>query len=236
MKILAIETGSESGSVALWLGQGCEERTALGAQTHSGWVLPAISALMAEAGLDFAGLDAIAFGGGPGAFTGLRLACGVAQGLAFSAARPVVTVGSLEALAWQAGPGSWLVATDARMNELYFAAYRVDDAGVQCMLAPQCEAPSRAVEIFAQFLQNTRGAWAGAGAGFAAYEGTLARGLPGLTQVRSEVTATARAVATLAVPKLAAGQATAPAQATLFYVRDKVARTVAERMAAGGRA
>src|SRR6185369_12633060 len=118
MKILAIETSGECGSVAL-LAHGMPfEQVLEGHARHSEHLLPAIRHLLAEAGLVLQELDALAFGAGPGAFTGLRLACGVVQGLALGARLPVVAVGSLQALALEAPPGPVLVAVDARMGEI----------------------------------------------------------------------------------------------------------------------
>jgi len=97
--ILAIETSAEAGSIALLARDAVVERRAPAGTPHSGWVLPAIHAMLAEAGIGLASLDAIAFGAGPGSFTGLRLACGIAQGLALGADLPVVAACSLEALA-----------------------------------------------------------------------------------------------------------------------------------------
>ena len=237
MKILAIETSSEAGSVALDVGSDVFELSAEGAQTHSGWVLPAISRLLSQAGVAVSALDAVAFGAGPGAFTGLRLACGVAQGLAFSAGLPVAAVGSLEALAWAAGPGLRVVATDARMNEIYFASYRVGDDEASCLLAPRCEPPAQAVQSLTEFLLDAGPGWAGAGNGFAAYDSILQQALTAqLVSVDARIVATARAVAALGGHHFARGLAVAPALAAPVYVRDKVARTTAERIASGGRA
>ena len=236
MNILAIETSSEAGSVALCIGDDAFELASEGAQTHSGWVLPAISRLLGEAGAKLAELDAIAFGAGPGAFTGLRLACGVAQGLAFAASRPVVEVGSLEALAWAAGQGLQVVATDARMNELYFAAYEVRDHEVLCRLSPRCEPPQEAGATLAAFLAQTPGDWSGAGNGFAAYDNVLSAAITAqLVRIDSASRPTARAVAALAAHCVSRGEVLAAAQAAPHYVRDKVARTTAERLASGGR-
>jgi tRNA threonylcarbamoyladenosine biosynthesis protein TsaB len=237
MKILAIETSHESGSVALLTPSSCRELSAQGAQTHSAWVLPTIAQLMDEAGLAISELDAIAFGAGPGAFTGLRLACGVAQGLAFATHRPVVAVGSLEALAWQAGEGLRVVAVDARMNELYVAAFRVAADSVEGLMPPECLPPLLAAQRLHSLLHSQPGVWSGAGNGFAAYDGLLHAELGAvLGGVDVDIKPTARAVGHLAAARFAAGHSLSPAQASPFYVRDKVARTSAERLASGGRA
>src|SRR5574337_245059 len=126
MKILAIETSGDRGSVALLADGALLEKPLEGHARHSEDLLPSILQMLAEAELSLRQLDALAFAAGPGAFTGLRLACGVIQGLALGARLPVVPVSSLQALALGAPLGQVLVATDARMGEIYAAAYRND--------------------------------------------------------------------------------------------------------------
>ncbi|MCK7497959.1 MAG: tRNA (adenosine(37)-N6)-threonylcarbamoyltransferase complex dimerization subunit type 1 TsaB [Comamonadaceae bacterium] len=118
MKLLALESSSDRCSVALWCDGVLSSRCGDGAQTHSELMLPFVDALLAEAGLRVRSLDALAFGAGPGGFTGLRLACGVAQGLALAADLPVIAVGSLEAMALGSGREIAYVCVDARMNEV----------------------------------------------------------------------------------------------------------------------
>jgi tRNA threonylcarbamoyladenosine biosynthesis protein TsaB len=118
MKILAIEASSELGSVALLADGSIASRRIEGASRHSESVLGEARDLLAEAGLSVSSLDAVAFGAGPGAFTGLRLACGVAQGLALGADLGIAAIGSLDAIALQSGAERVFVATDARMGEV----------------------------------------------------------------------------------------------------------------------
>ena len=124
MPILALETSTELGTCALLIGDQCLERTCPAGRPHSETLLPLIRELLAEAGLTFSQLAGIAFGVGPGAFTGLRVACGVAQGLATAADLPLVPVCSLENLAEQSGQDAVLSILDARMGEVYVAAYQ----------------------------------------------------------------------------------------------------------------
>ncbi len=124
MKILALDTSTEFLSLALWQHGAVAVREMLAGQKHSELVLPLVRELLDEAGLQLADLDGIAFGMGPGSFTGLRIGCGVAQGLVYGANLPVVGVCTLEALAQQAGADRVIACLDARMNEVYHAAYQ----------------------------------------------------------------------------------------------------------------
>ena len=121
--ILAIETSSELASCALLNGDTLLARESSGVRTHSQSILPMVQELLAEAGLTLKQCDAIAFGAGPGSFTGVRTACGIAQGLAFGASLPVVPLVTLEAMALachrQTGATEILAVLDARMGEVY---------------------------------------------------------------------------------------------------------------------
>lgn len=191
-------------------------------------LLPWASELLAEAGLSLQQLDGVAFGAGPGGFTGLRLACGVAQGLAFGLDVPVVPVGTLAALALASGEGKVLACLDARMHEIYVAAYRVAGDCVEEVMAPKVGAGEAAP------LPEGDG-WRGAGDGFTACGEVLRQRMGGrLVGVAANAFPTAAAVARLAAPALAAGGGIPAAQAAPLYVRDKVALTTAERLARGG--
>ena len=142
MKILALDTSTEACSVALWADGTVTERYELGSQ-HSGRILPMTQEVLAEAGLVLTQLDAVAFGRGPGSFTGLRICAGVAQGLAFGADVPVVPVSSLAALAQGVDAPRVLAAFDARMEQLYWGAYvrnaqgLVEPGGTEKVVAPR---------------------------------------------------------------------------------------------------
>ena len=145
--IVAIETSSELASCALLLGDTLSLRESNGVRTHSQSVLPMLQQLLADGGLALAGCDAIAFGAGPGSFTGVRTACGVAQGLGFGADLPLVPVCTLEAVALachqQGGGNEVLVVLDARMGEVYWAQYRfTGDGTCETVLAPALSAPA----------------------------------------------------------------------------------------------
>lgn len=230
MQLLALESSSDRCSVALWREGELLGRRGDGAHTHSELILPFVHALLAEAGSSVGRLDAIAFGAGPGSFTGLRLACGVAQGLALAAQLPVIGVSSLEALALGCGARQAYVCVDARMNEVYCAAYRVEGEGVDTLLEP-CVTPPDAAPL------PPGQEWHGCGSGFAAYAGAMDHRLGSrLGSVDATAFPDAAAVARLALRRYARGERPDAASATPFYVRDKVALTTAERLARGGAA
>ncbi|VFM95033.1 MAG: tRNA threonylcarbamoyladenosine biosynthesis protein TsaB [Candidatus Kentron sp. G] len=152
MKIFAIDTATDACSAALHLDGGCREIHELAPRRHAEILLPRIRTLLSEAALSLRDLDALAFGRGPGAFTGVRIATGVIQGLAFGADLPVVPVSSLHALAqgaWrERGEENILAAFDARMGEVYWGAYRLDATGdneegtLPCAALPQTTSTS----------------------------------------------------------------------------------------------
>lgn len=230
MKILALESSTETASVALLDGERLLECSVAGRPGHSETILPEIRSLLLDAGVSLDALDAIAFGAGPGAFTGLRLACGVAQGLAMGLGKPVIPVGTLAALASQCPHDAIFVAADARMSEVYFAAYRRVDGVLKECLAPSCAAPG-AVALPAA------GDWFGFGSAFKAYAEVLVPGLGGrLVGHDASPVPLASSVARLAAHRFARGEVVDAALAAPLYVRDKVAQTTAERLASGGRA
>lgn len=230
MNLLAFEASTRHLSVALWSEGELAEKSALLPNGSSERLLPWALELLAEGGLTLKRLDGIAFGAGPGSFTGLRLACGVTQGLACGLDLPVVPVGSLAALALAGGDGPVLACLDARMNEVYLAAYQVAGETVMEVLAPTVGAGATAP------LPEGAG-WHGVGDGFGSEEGArlIARLGERLVAVDAARFPTAAAVARLAAPVLARGGGVSAAQAQPLYVRDKVALTVAERLAQGRR-
>ena len=228
MKLLAFEASTRRLSVALWDAGVLTEKSADVPNGGSERLLPWAGELLAAAGLRLQQLDGIAFGAGPGGFTGLRLACGVAQGLACGLDCPVVPVGTLAALALAAGDGKVLACLDARMNEVYVAAYAVQGETVVEIQAPKVGAGETVT------LPEDAG-WRGVGDGFAVCGEVLRRRLgERLIGDEANVSPTATAVARLAVPLLALGAGVPAAQALPLYVRDKVALTTAERKARGG--
>jgi tRNA threonylcarbamoyladenosine biosynthesis protein TsaB len=227
MRLLAFETATRHLSAALWQDGEVIERSAEVANGGSEHLLPWVHEILAEAELTLAQIDGVAFGAGPGGFTGLRLACGVAQGLAYGLGRPVVPVSTLEALALAFGDGDVWTCLDARMNEVYGAAYRVEGDTVRQIMGPVCLPP--AVSPAPTFV----GGW-GAGDGFSSYGAILLERKSDLEGVRTDVFPTAGAVLRLAVPTFSGNAALPAALAQPIYVRDKVALTTAERIARGG--
>ena len=230
MRILAIESSTDLLSVAFLADGLVTEREGERGRSHSDLVLPLVREALGEAGIDLSALDGIAFGAGPGSFTGLRMACGVAQGLAFGAGLRVLGVGSLEALALDAGCEQVYACVDARMNEAYCAAYRVVRGTVEAVIEPVVAAPDRAP------LPPGAG-WQGRGNGFAAYGAALSERFgTNVGNIDALALPRASAVARLAALRFARGEAVEVAQAAPLYVRDKVALTTAERVARGGKA
>ena len=220
--ILAIETSSEMASCALLSGATLLSREASGVRTHSQSILPLVQELLAEAGIALAQCDAIAFGAGPGSFTGVRTACGIAQGLAWGAGLPVVAVVTLDAMALacarQSGAIDVLAVLDARMGEVYWAQY----SGGQRVAGPALCAPGQVVPLPAQ------GPLTACGNGLSAYPDALA-GAAFAQGALSAIMPHAREIAPLAAAALAAGAAMPAAQAQPLYLRNKIAYTSAER-------
>ena len=216
MKIAAFETSTEWCSVALWRDgelSAVEERAG---HRHGELALPMLERLLAAAHIGPADLEAVAFGAGPGAFTGLRIACGLAQGLALAHGLPVLGISSLEAMAEECGLPRVVACVDARMGEVYYSALEKRGARWEEVVGAQCVAPAAAPRPVGE-------GWVGCGNGFTVY------GAMGLHPVYPEVHPTAAAVARLAAPRLAAGEGVDAGEAVPHYLRDKVALTTEER-------
>jgi tRNA threonylcarbamoyladenosine biosynthesis protein TsaB len=226
-KLLAFDTSTESMSIALHLPQGVLTREAVGGAQASARLIPEILAMLAEAGCTLADLDAIAFGCGPGAFTGLRTACSVAQGLGFGAGKPVLPIDSLMLVAQdthnQQPVSEVWVAMDARMDEVYAGAYRWQGSRWLVQRAPALYA----VDALNACWQATPPSVI-AGSALLAF-GERLHTAAALTwpQPRSR----AAALAQLAQQQWADGAAVDAAQALPVYLRDKVAQTTLEREA-----
>lgn len=224
MNILALETSTEYCSVALWQDGTVSERCELVGQKHSEVLMAMVDALLKDAGFTIRDMGGIVFGKGPGSFTGVRIACGVAQGLALGIDRKVVGICTLEALAEASGKNKVIAALDARMGELYLAAYEKTDGGWMTVAEPcLCkadDAPAVAGE-----------GWFGVGSGFAVSGDALqARYGNQLSGMDAQAIPLASAVARLAAGEFAKGNAVDAAEALPFYLRDKVALKTSERM------
>ncbi|MGH8213701.1 MAG: tRNA (adenosine(37)-N6)-threonylcarbamoyltransferase complex dimerization subunit type 1 TsaB [Rhodanobacteraceae bacterium] len=228
MNLLALETSTEYCSVALLHGDALVDRSEPAPRRHAELVLPMAESLLAEAGLKRAQLDGIAVGRGPGAFTGVRLATSVAQGLAFALDLPVVTVSSLAALAMQAprNGAATLAVIDARMGEVYAGAYAFDADGLAQPLDEERVARAQDLSLPGVEVCNV------IGSGWDAYRDALLARLPSPPSwAEGERYPQARDVARLALPRFEAGDVLPPERALPVYLRDKVAFTVAEREA-----
>jgi tRNA threonylcarbamoyladenosine biosynthesis protein TsaB len=225
MRFLALDSSTEWCSAAL----SCDGEVAAlerrADHRHGELLLPMVEHLLAQAGLGTQALDGVAFAAGPGAFTGLRIACGLAQGLAFARDLPVLGISSLEALAEVAGAERVVACLDARMHEVYCAAYLRRDDGWEVMREPACLPPSELEAL-------PEGDWIGAGGGFKVYREILTARLGGaLKHLLPDLRPNAYAIARLAAARFARGEAVDAAGALPLYLRDKVALTRAERAA-----
>lgn len=233
MKLLAIETSTIACSAALLADGDVRERYEIAPRRHADLLLPMLDALLAEAGIALRDLDAVAFGRGPGAFTGLRIAAAAAQGVAFAADLPVVPVSTLAALAQGAareGAGRRILAAmDARIGEVYWGAFEAGEDGFVVALGEERVCAPGAVTVPAG------GGWHGVGDGWSAYAEALMSAVgAAVRSSEAERWPRARDIAMLATHRYACGLAVPATQALPVYLRDRVASTTAER--AGGTA
>ncbi len=223
MNILALDTSTEHCSAALWRDGIVFEREVHAGQAHSEILIGMVDAVLAEGGVPLARLGGIAYGQGPGSFTGLRIACAVAQGLAFPAALPLAGIGTLQAMAMSCGVDRVVCCLDARMQEIYHAAYVRQGATYGEILAPRVCAPAAAPLL-------PDGGWTGCGSGFAVYREVLQQRYgASLVKIVDGLYPHARDIARLAAPLFAAGCGIRAEEAAPLYIRDKVALKTAER-------
>lgn len=243
MKILALDTSTEYCSVALSIDGSIDSRDVRAGQRHSALLLGMVDALVAAHGLRVRDLDGIAYGEGPGSFTGLRIGCGVVQGLAFGAGLPVVGIGTMLAMAAGSGATQVVCCIDARVQEIYHACYvrahasertketegfprnphTLDWGGWAVVHEPRVCAPADAPELVGND-------WFACGSGFAAYREALeARYAGQLAAIDAECYPRARDIARLAAPLFEAGATRAAEEAAPVYLRDKVALRIDER-------
>lgn len=240
MNILSLETSTEYCSVAISLDGALTARCELVGQKHSELLMPMLDVVLREAGVRLAQLDGVAFGSGPGSFTGVRIACGVTQGLALGADLPVVGVCTLLALAEASGRDKVIAALDARMGEIYHAAYEKHNGRWVTVIEPNLCKAEQAPQVAGE-------GWFGVGSGFAVAASITPSPSPGgggeslavhyagqLAGVDANAIPQAAAIARLAAPMFAQGLGQDAALATPFYLRDKVALTTQERAARAG--
>lgn len=221
MNCLAIDTSSDYLSLAIRYGEQMAVLHQPAGQAHAERALPAIEQLLSELGIKLNALDAIVFGQGPGSFTGLRIACGLAQGLAFATHLPVIAIPTLDVMASQVA-GQVLVCLDARMKQVYTAAYDT--------LNWQRITPITLCDPTQVSLPDAASGWIGVGNGFAEYHDALTTRLAGQL---GTVDATLRphAKALLQLAQTGRYPQTHPREASLLYIRDKVALTSSEQQA-----
>lgn len=225
MKILAVDTATEACSAALYLDGEIHQQFRVAPREHSHIILPMIDQLLSDSGIRVSDLDVLAFGRGPGSFMGVRIAAGVAQGIAFAWDLPVVPISTLAAIAQtvhaETGATKVLSAIDARMSEVYWAAFRLSDNN-SCM----CIVGEEHVSAPDQVSSPDGEGWTGAGSGWNTY-GDLLRAAIGPNRLAGQVPdcfPTAESIARLAVVEYGAGRHVTAAQALPVYLRDNVAK------------
>ncbi len=222
-KILAFDTATNACSAALAIGDVIDERFEVAPRRHSALILPMVEDLLHQAQCKLTDLDAIAVGCGPGSFMGVRIATGVAQGLAFAAHLPVITVSSLQALAQTAADltgADWIAAAwDARMEQLYWGGYQRNAQGiVESVILDQLADPHA--------MQLTQAAWCAAGNAWAVYQDQISEATWRMVeQTQTDIYPHAAALAKIAMHRYAQGELKAPAEVEPIYLRDQIVKT-----------
>jgi tRNA threonylcarbamoyladenosine biosynthesis protein TsaB len=219
MKLLALDAATEACSAALWCDGALNERFEVIGRGHASRLLPMADELLREAGLALRELDGIAFGRGPGGFTGLRIAAGVAQGLAAGGGLPILPVSNLAAIAAGAartrGVARVLVCMDARMGQVYWAAFDCRGAQPRALTRENLSSPG-------EVLPPEGLDWFGAGHGFAAYPGIAERLKTPIGEIDATALPRAGDIAGIAAEDLAAGNGLKPARGLPVYLRNDV--------------
>jgi tRNA threonylcarbamoyladenosine biosynthesis protein TsaB len=219
LKLLALDTATEACSAAILVDSQIIQKYCIAPRRHAELIITMIDELLAEAGTTLADLDALAFGRGPGAFTGIRIAAGVAQGLAYGADLPVIPVSTLAALALGSEHKSQYIlsAIDARMAEIYWAVFEPDTDGLVTPVTEEYVSKPEDIQI------SINGTYRGAGTGWRNYHETLASKLGDqLLGASAEAFPQARDVLALAIRELKRGNTVTPEAALPVYLRNKV--------------
>ncbi len=223
VNLVALETSTEFCSLAVSRGAQVFERSFHAGQRHSELALPSLRELLRQASLDMHAIDGVAYGAGPGSFTGLRIACGMAQGLALARNLPVAGVGTLAALAEMSGADKVIACLDARMGEVYHAAYRNSGGDWIEMHAPGLYQPGAVPPVEGN-------GWFACGSGFRVHAAALARRYAGaISRTDADALPNAAAMLRLAARMFERGLGGDAAAAVPLYVRDKVALKASER-------
>jgi len=221
MRILAVDTSGEACSAALMIDEGIAQRLSREPRRHGELILRMVEMLLTDAGIGLGQLDALAFGRGPGSFTGVRIAAAVAQGLSFGADLPVIPISTLAGLAQghhrNSGIAQSLAALDARMGELYWGRYRLDADGMMRLEGQEQVAAADRVAM------PTDSGWHGVGSGWPIYGDRLRERLAGRLQtVAPEAFCESRDIALLAAADYRAGNMVSSERAIPVYLRDRV--------------
>jgi tRNA threonylcarbamoyladenosine biosynthesis protein TsaB len=222
MKILAIETATEACSAALAIDDSCLERFQLAPRQHTQLILPMIDELIQEADIKIDDLDALAFGQGPGAFTGVRIAIGVIQGLAFAHDLPVIPVSTLAALAQHVADKHDFVASaiDARMQEIYWGLYKKNESGLMEVINEESVLSPENIDFATISEEN----WFGVGSGWETYSEILEPKFScHLKGFEADIFPSAVDILSLAKPTFKANKQISIEEATPVYLRNKVA-------------
>lgn len=223
MKLLALDASTEFLSLAVFNGSDTHTHDQHAGQAASQLILPQIQTLLEKAKLELSDLDGIAFGAGPGSFTGVRVACGVAQGLGFGASIPIVGVNVLTALAQASGADRVIVATDARMKEVYHAAYERKNDEWTTVHAAGVYKPDNVPTVEGE-------GWTGVGTAWSVYDDMLSQQYEGnVVNKLPKLTPAAEAILALSAPVFRAGLAKPASEARPVYIRNRVALTSKER-------
>jgi tRNA threonylcarbamoyladenosine biosynthesis protein TsaB len=227
MKLLAVETATQACSAALYIDGEIQQRFEVAPQQHTKLILPMIDSLMSEAGLKPQHLDGLSFSRGPGSFTGVRIATGIIQGIAFGADLPVVPVSTLAALAQdffnRSSETLAFTGMDARMGEIFWGVYEKNLQGFAQLLGEEAVTPATEI-IFPQRIG------VGVGSAWAVYQAELTGALQEwVTHYESDNLPQAAAIAQLGVFGLQNNQGVSAEQAMPIYLRDKVAKKESER-------
>ena len=220
MRILGLDTATEACSAAVWIDDEVIERYELAPRRHATLILPMIEAVLGESGITLSQLDALAFGRGPGSFTGLRIAAGVVQGIAFAADLPVAPISTLAAMARGAMQESCsdriAAAIDARKNEVYWGCYAAAESGDVVLLGDERVCPPTAVAI------PDPGDWIGVGSAWTVYRDILQQHAP-VREAWGDYYPRAGDIAALGSLMYERGEAVSAEQALPVYLRDNVA-------------
>lgn len=220
--ILALDTSTPACSVALNLNGVVLEDFRMAPRLHNDLILPMVDQILAQAEITLADVDAIAFGRGPGSFTGLRISAGVVQGLAFGADLPVIPVSTLAALSLEGfqktGKNNWLAALDARMGEIYLGGYHVNKVAGNYEIRPlidECVVKPESLVAFNEQFDGIGSGWC--------YESVLSSLLPDTPEhVLVDLAPRAACIAELALLKWQQGEAVSSYDAIPTYLRDEI--------------